>query len=212
MLIAIAPGGVTSNIFTLYARGDVALSISLTAVISLLSTFTVPFILLLSLQGLGVNVNIKDISLSTLALSMFLIVTVPVLVGMLLKHLLKEKVDGFYNFSRRASLILFIIVILGAIIAEKNNIVNYFAQAGLVTFTLNIIMMILAIIIGRLASSGIEQRRCLALECGLQNGTLAIVVGNTLFGGGVYVIPAAIYSLIMFATSLAFVFLVRQRN
>ena len=86
-------------------------------------------------------------------------------------------------------------------ISERENVISYFAQAGLITLTLNIIMMFVAFYLAQFFSSGVEQKRCITIECGLQNGTLAIVVATTIFGGGLYIIPAATYSLIMFATS-----------
>ena len=100
----------------------------------------------------------------------------------------------------------------GRIYAEKENVVSYFAEAGLITLILNVIMMLVAYYISKLFISGKDQKKCITIECGLQNGTLAIFVGTTLFGGGVYVIPAATYSLIMFVTSLIFVFFVRKTN
>ena len=210
MIIAAAPGGVTSNILTSFAKGDVALSISLTAIISLLSVITVPFIVLNSLGLLGLENISKDISLISMAISMFLIVVVPTLLGMIFRKFLIDITIKFEPISKKISLVLFIIVLLGAILGEKDNILSYFADAGLVTLILNIIMMILAFFVAQLLGTGIEQKKCISIECGLQNGTLAIFVGSTLFGGGVYIIPAATYSLIMFLTSLIFVFIVRK--
>ena len=102
------------------------------------------------------------------------------------------------------------IVLLGAILAERENVISYFAQAGFITLVLNIAMMIIAFCLAQFLGTGIAQKKCIAIECGLQNGTLAIFVATSLFGGGVYLIPAATYSLIMFATSLIFVFFVRK--
>ena len=210
MIIAAAPGGVTSNILTSFAKGDVALSISLTAIISLLSVITVPFIVITSLGLLGLENISKDFSLISMAISMFLIVVVPTLLGMILRKFLIDITIKLEPISKKISLLLFIIVLLGAILGEKDNILSYFADAGLVTLILNIIMMILAFFVAQLLGTGIEQKKCISIECGLQNGTLAIFVGSTLFGGGVYIIPAATYSLIMFLTSLIFVFIVRK--
>ena len=210
MIIAAAPGGVTSNILTSFAKGDVALSISLTAIISLLSVITVPFIVITSLGLLGLENISKDFSLISMAISMFLIVVVPTLLGMIFRKFLIDITIKFEPISKKISLVLFIIVLLGAILGEKDNILSYFADAGLVTLILNIIMMILAFFVAQLLGTGIEQKKCISIECGLQNGTLAIFVGSTLFGGGVYIIPAATYSLIMFLTSLIVVFIVRK--
>ena len=210
MIIASAPGGVTSNILTSFARGDVALSISLTAIISLLSVVTVPFILITSLGLLGLDNISKDISLLSMAISMFLIVAVPTLIGMLFRKFASNAAIKFESIAKRISVILFVIVLLGAILAEKNNIVSYFADAGLITLTLNVIMMVLAFYVAQLFGTNNSQKKCISIECGLQNGTLAIFVGTTLFGGGAYIVPAATYSLIMFLTSLIFVFFIKK--
>jgi len=212
MIIAAAPGGVTSNILTSFAKGDVALSISLTAIISLLSVITVPFILISSLNLLGSESIVQNISLVSMAMSMFLIVTVPVIIGMIFRKFAENTAVKFESFAKKISVVLFIIVLLGAILAEKDNIISYFADAGFVTLVLNILMMVIAFYVAQLLGTGIPQKKCIAIECGLQNGTLAIFVGTTLFGGGAFIIPAATYSLIMFVTSLVFVFFVRKTN
>jgi len=212
MIIAAAPGGVTSNILTSFAKGDVALSISLTAIISLLSVITVPFILISSLNLLGSESIVQNISLVSMAISMFLIVTVPVIIGMIFRKFAENIAIKFESIAKKISVVLFIIVLLGAILAEKDNIVSYFADAGLITLALNILMMLIAFYVAQLLGTGIQQKKCIAIECGLQNGTLAIFVGTTLFGGGAFIIPAATYSLIMFVTSLVFVFFVRKTN
>jgi len=212
MIIAAAPGGVTSNILTSFARGDVALSISLTAIISLLSVITVPFIIVTSLGLLGSENVSQNISLTSMAISMFLIVTVPVIIGMIFRRFASNTAINFEPIAKKISVVLFIIVLLGAILAEKDNIVSYFADAGLITFVLNVLMMVVAFYVAKLFGTGNAQKKCIAIECGLQNGTLAIFVGTILFGGGAFVIPAATYSLIMFVTSLIFVFFVRNTN
>jgi BASS family bile acid:Na+ symporter len=210
MIIAAAPGGVTSNILTSFARGDVALSISLTAIISLLSVITVPFIILTSIMLIDNSALDLDISLTNMAISMFLIVTVPVIIGMIFRKFASNVAIKFEPIAKKISAVLFVIVLLGAILAEKDNVVSYFAQAGLITLVLNVVMMIVAYYIAQLLASGTEQKKCITIECGLQNGTLAIFVATSIFGGGMYVIPAATYSLIMFGTSLIFVYLVRK--
>ena len=212
MIIAAAPGGVTSNILTSFAKGDVALSISLTAIIILLSVITVPFILISSLNLLGSESIVQNISLVSMAMSMFLIVTVPVIIGMIFRKFAENTAVKFESFAKKISVVLFIIVLLGAILAEKDNIISYFTDAGFITLVLNILMMVIAFYVAQLLGTGIPQKKCIAIECGLQNGTLAIFVGTTLFGGGVFIIPAATYSLIMFVTSLVFVFFVRKTN
>ena len=210
MIIAAAPGGVTSNLLTSFAKGDVALSISLTAIISLLCVITIPFIVLTSVGLLADSSITQDISLLGMSRDMFLIVTVPVILGILLRRFASGVALKFEPIAKKVSIVLFVLVLLGAIAAEKENIISYFAQAGLITLILNVVMMIIAYFVAQLLASGTKQKKCITIECGLQNGTLAIFVATSIFGGGMYVIPAATYSLIMFATSLIFVYLVRK--
>jgi len=210
MIIAAAPGGVTSNLLTSFAKGDVALSISLTAIISLLCVITIPFIVLTSVELLGGSNITQDISLFSLSRDMFLIVTVPVILGMLLRKFFSSVALKLEPISKKVSIILFVLVLLGAIAAERENVISYFAQAGLITLILNVVMMVVAYYVAQFLASGTKQKKCITIECGLQNGTLAIFVATSIFGGGMYVIPAATYSLIMFATSLIFIYIVRK--
>ena len=210
MIIAAAPGGVTSNLLTSFAKGDVALSISLTAIISLLCVVTIPFIVLTFVELLGGSNITQDISLFSMSRDMFLIVTVPVILGMLLRKFSSGVALKLEPIAKKVSIILFVLVLLGAIAAERENVISYFAQAGLITLVLNVVMMVVAYYVAQFLASGTKQKKCITIECGLQNGTLAIFVATSIFGGGVYVIPAATYSLIMFATSLIFVYLVKK--
>ena len=211
MLIAAAPGGVTSNILTFFAKGDVALSVSLTAVMSLLSAVSFPIVLAISIGLIGDSSLPESISLTGIALSMFLIVTLPVLVGMGVRSFLNNLTLKIEKTARFISTLLFVLVLLGAILAERENVVSYFAQTGLVVLALNILMMLIAFYWSGFFGTGISQKKAIAIECGLQNGTLAIFVGTTVFGGGLYIIPAATYSLIMYLTSLIFIYFIKNR-
>ena len=211
MLIAAAPGGVTSNILTFFARGDVALSVSLTAVLSLLSAISVPIVLAISIGLIGDSSLPESISITGIALSMFLIVTLPVLLGMGVRSFLNSLTLKIEKSARFISTLLFVLVLLGAILAERENVVSYFAQTGLVVLTLNILMMLIAFYWSGFFGTGMSQKKAIAIECGLQNGTLAIFVGTTVFGGGLYIIPAATYSLIMYLTSLIFIYFIKNR-
>lgn len=211
MIIAAAPGGVTSNILTAFAKGDVALSISLTAVISLLSVVTIPFIVVFS-YGHFVGGDAGPVSVTGTAIGVFVIVTVPVLIGLLTRHFAEGFARRAEPLTHKASAVLFALVLLGAILQERANIVDYFAQAGLVTLALNVVMMALAYGIARRLASGAPQAIAISIECGLQNGTLAIAVATLLFGGGLATVPAATYSLIMFATALIFISYLRRTH
>tara|TARA_B100001939_G_scaffold59175_1_gene48325 strand:+ start:1121 stop:1969 length:849 start_codon:yes stop_codon:yes gene_type:complete len=210
MIIAAAPGGVTSNVLTKFANGDVALSVSLTAIISLLSILTVPFIVFKSADLLNVSYVSNNISMSGISLKMFLVVTLPVIIGMLIRKFATNFIINKTALIQRISIVLFIIVFAAIWIEEWENIFVYLLKAGLITLTLNLIMMIVGFYVAKIFASGIEQRKCISLECGLQNGTLAVFVSTQLFDDVAYLIPTASYALIMFVTSIIFVFLIRN--
>ena len=210
MIIAAAPGGVTSNILTAFARGDVALSISLTAITSLLSVLTIPIIVVAAYAHQFGGSTGTEVSVTRTAVSVFVIVTVPVLLGLLVRRFAEGLALRIEPTARRLSALLFVIVLAGAVFQERANIATYFAQAGMVTIALNVAMMALAFGLARLFATGPRQQVAISLECGLQNGTLAITVATLLFGGGLATVPAATYSLIMFATALIFVAVLRR--
>ena len=210
MIIAAAPGGVTSNILTKFANGDVALSISLTGVISLLSIITVPLIIINSAQIFGINIFDKEISVIGISLKMFIVVTLPVILGMLVRNFASNFVHSKSTLIERISIFLFLIVFASIWIEEWDNIIGFIKKAGVIALILNLTMMVLAFYIAKYFSTGVEQQRCISLECGLQNGTLAAFVGTQFFQDIIYLVPAAAYALIMFVTSLVFVFVIRN--
>jgi len=211
MIIAAAPGGVTSNVLTKFANGDVALSVSLTAVVSLLSIFTVPLIIYNAANLIGVEI-VKEISMLTISLKMFLVVTVPVLIGMVVRSFFTSFIDSKTLLIQRSSIILFLIVFAAIWIEEWDNILNYLLSAGLITLILNIIMIFLGYYIAKFFASGLPQRKCISLECGLQNGTLAVFVATQLFDDIAFMVPTAAYALIMFVTAIIFVLIIRKIN
>ena len=211
MVIAAAPGGVTSNILTKFADGDVALSVTLTAVVSLLSVITVPLIVLNSANYLNIEI-FKEISMLNIALKMFFVVTVPVLLGMIVRSLMTEFIISKTLLVQRLSIILFLIVFISIWVEEWDRIIGFITRAGLIAFILNLTMIFLGYYIAKVFASGIPQRKCISLECGLQNGTLAVFVATQLFDDIVFMVPTAAYALIMFATSVIFVLFVRKIN
>ena len=212
MIIAAAPGGVTSNILTKFANGDVALSITLTAIISLISIITVPLIIFSSADLFGITNISQNISMIGIALKMFLVVTVPVILGMIIRKFAENFVNSKIQLFEKLNLILFIIFFIAAFYEEKESFINFLMQAGFITLSLNITMMIIAYYLGKTFGSGIKQQKCIALECGLQNGTLAIFVSTQLFGADiVYITPTAAYALIMYVTGITFVFLLKNK-
>ena len=212
MIIAAAPGGVTSNVLTKFANGDVALSISLTAIISLISIISVPFIVFKSAELLEVAEISKEISMIGISMKMFLVVTLPVLIGMLIRKFATNFVMSKSQLIERISVLLFVIVFAAIWVEEWENIMGYIKQAGLITLVLNIIMMFIGYYVAKFLASGVSQRKSISLECGLQNGTLAVFVASQLFTDITYLIPTATYAIVMFLTSIIYVFIVRKIN
>ena len=211
MIIAAAPGGVTSNVLTKFANGDVALSVSLTAIVSLISIATVPFIVFHSANFLEIEI-LKEIAMSSIATKMFFVVTVPVLLGMIIRKLKQDLVMAYESLFQKISIILFLIVFTAIWVEEWGEIMSYIKTAGLISIILNMTMIIIGFYVAKFLVSGIAQRKSISLECGLQNGTLAVYVATELFDQKVYLVPTAAYALIMFVTSIFFVLLVRKIN
>ena len=212
MVIAAAPGGVTSNVLTKFANGDVALSVSLTAIVSILSILTVPLIIFTSADLLGVTEIKREISIVSMSLKMFFVVTVPVVFGMIVRSFMTDFIVNKTLLVQRISVILFIIVFISIWLEEWDRIISFLNRAGLVAFILNIIMIFVGYYVGKYFVSGLAQRKCISLECGLQNGTLAVFVATELFDNIAFMVPTAAYALIMFVTSIFFVLIVRKIN
>ena len=212
MIIAAAPGGITSNVMTKFAKGDVALSISLTAVISIISIITVPLIVFTSADLLGGQIVSEDINLTGTALKMAGVVAVPVIIGMIIRNFADRFISSKVSLINKITGFLFLIVFIAIWIEERANIITYITQAGLIVLILNIVMMFIAYYIAKSFASGIEQRKCIALECGLQNGTLAVFVATQISNDIVYLVPTAAYALVMYITGFIFMYIVRNSN
>ena len=212
MVIAAAPGGVTSNILTKFANGDVALSVSLTALVSIFSILTVPLIIFTSADLLGVSEINREISMASMSMKMFFVVTIPVIFGMIIRSFMTDFIVSKTILIQRISVILFIIVFISIWVEEWDRIISFISRAGLVSFILNIVMIFTGYYVAKYLTSGVAQRKCISLECGLQNGTLAVFVATQLFDDIVFMVPTAAYALIMFVTSIFFVLIVRKIN
>ena len=212
MLIAAAPGGVTSNVLTKFADGDAALSVSLTAFMSLVSIISVPIIVALAIDLFEISYVTKEISMIGISLKMFFVVTVPVIIGMIIRHLTGDLMIRNLKIIQRISIALFLVVFAAIYIEEWNNIVSFLTRAGTIALILNVVMMIVGFYVAKFFASGVAQQRAISLECGLQNGTLAVFVGTQLFDNVVYMVPTAAYALIMLATASIFVCILRKCN
>ena len=213
MLIAAAPGGVTSNVLTKFADGDVALSISLTAITSLISIVSVPYVVFLSIELFDITYVKKEVSMLAISLKMFFVVTVPVIIGMIIRKFADDFIIRNIKIINKISIGLFVIVFVAIYIEEWNSIVMFLTSAGTIAFILNVTMMIVGFYVAKFFATGVAQRRCISLECGLQNGTLAVFVGLQLFGDNMtYMVPTAAYALIMMTTSVIFVLILRRQT
>ena len=213
MIIAAAPGGVTSNILTRFANGDVALSISLTAIISLISIVTVPLIVFTSADLFEITNISQNISMTGIAMKMFLVVTVPVLLGMIIRKFAENFVASKVEMFNKLNMVFFAIFFVAAFYEERENLINFIVQAGLIALILNLTMMAIAYYLAKTFASGIKQQKCIALECGLQNGTLAIFVSTQIFGTDIlYAIPTGAYAFIMYITGFIFVYFLKNKS
>ena len=213
MLIAAAPGGVTSNVLTKFADGDVALSISLTAFTSLISIVSVPYIVFLSIDLFDITYVDKEVSMLGISLKMFFVVTVPVIIGMLIRKIFNNFIENNMKYIEKISIGLFCFVFIAIYIEEWDSIIMFMTTAGTVSLILNISMMVIGFYVAKFFASGAAQQRCISLECGLQNGTLAVFVGTQLFGQNMmYMVPTAAYALIMMSTSVLFVLFLRKKT
>ena len=213
MLIAAAPGGVTSNVLTKFADGDVALSITLTAITSLISIVSVPYVVFLSIELFDITYVKKEVSMLSISLKMFFVVTVPVIIGMIIRKFANDLIIRNMKIINKISIGLFLIVFIAIYIEEWDSIVMFITRAGAIALALNVTMMVVAFYIAKFFTTGVAQRRCISLEAGLQNGTLAVFVGLQLFGDNmIYMVPTAAYALIMMTTSVIFVLILRKQT
>ncbi len=205
MILAACPGGVTSNLLTHLAKGDTALSVTLTAVISVIGVITIPFIVNFALTQFAGATEDVALPVASTIFGIFLITTVPVAIGMVVKRFAAGFAGRFEPYARAIATALFVIIVLGAIAQEWSNLPRYFADAGPITLVLNLIMMLVGFYVARIFVLERRQRIAISLEAGLQNGTIAIFIAATLLGDVRLAIPAAIYGLMMFVTAGVFV-------
>jgi len=212
MIIACCPGGPTSNILTYIAKGDTALSISLTACVSLLSIFSLPFIVKFSLSHFAIPSEIINLPIAKTILGLFLITTVPVLLGMAVYNKFPSWTANNQKSITRLAGFLFFVLFLGAVLKEKDNIAMYFKQAGLASTSLCLIMIFLSYLLSRTLKLRAKEAIAISIECGLQNGTLALFVALTLIGNSLMSVPAAIYSLLMYPLIFLAMYIFRSKK
>ncbi len=209
MILASCPGGVTSNMITKLAKGDTALSISYTAVISILTIFTLPLITGLSMNHF-MGAEAPPLNLLSLGLTMFFITAVPVGAGMLVRSKNKSFADTFDGTATKISTVLFVVIILGALASEWDTFINNFFQLGPAILIMIIAMLFIAYYSSAWFSMSSKQSITVTIESGIQNGTVGITVGNLIInpesGLSILSIPSGVYSILMYFICLPFVF------
>ena len=206
MILAVCPGGATSNLITHLAKGDAALSITLTAFSSVITVFTIPFLVNYSIGYFIPGGEAQQLEVVGTVVSVLVITIIPVALGMLVFAKAPKLASKLDLPFRRISAIFFVIIVVAAVLKEKENLVRYFVEAGPAALTLNVATLALSFGTARLFKLPFRQGLTIAIESGIQNGTLGITIAATLLMNSVMTIPSAIYSLIMFGTAALVIF------
>lgn len=209
MLLSASPGGAVANLYSHLSNGDVALNVSLTAVNSVLSLFTLPLIVNLSLEyfmndGQYIPIQFKKV------IEVFAIVLVPVLIGMVINQNFPSVSKKLEKPVKIASALILALVIIAVVGKEKDNMLTYFQQVGLAALAFNVISMAVGYLLPRLLRVDARQAIAIGMEVGIHNGTLAIYIAMNVIGNETMAIPPAIYSIIMFFTAAAFGMLISR--
>lgn len=211
MILAACPGGVTSNILTYIGKGDAALSVSLTAIVSILGFITVPLIAGWALTNY-MGAAAPELDVAKTIIGVFVITTVPVVLGMIVRRFSASIADKAEKIFSPLSMIVFIAVVIGALIAERENVVSYIVQTGLPVIALNIVAMLVAGLVAAILTIPRDQRTAITLECGLQNATLGITVAVSILNSTEISIPIAVYGLLMLFTGFGYAMWTRSKS
>lgn len=209
MILAFCPGGVTSNILTKFAEGDVALSISLTAVISLVSILTVPLLVAWS-AGYFMGLEAPDVDVTALGFSMFLITAVPVALGVALRHFAPSFSASIEPWLSRIATVLFVVIVFGALASNWRIFIENLPRLGPSLVVLNVILLAAGWLSAKILSLNGQEATAIAIETGTQNATLGITVGSLIAeqatGLPPFSLPSGVYGITMYLVSLPFVF------
>ena len=215
MILSCCPGGVTSNMLTKIAKGDTALSISYTAIVSVITVFTLPLIVGLSMQYF-MGSNAPNISILSLGLTMFFITTIPVSIGIFINTKYHNLSISFLPIANKISSILFIIIIIGALASEWDAFINNLNLLGPAIILLIFLMLFIGYISGKLFSLNKKKSITIAIESGIQNATVGITIGNLILnqesGLSVLSLPSGVYGILMYLVCLPFVFFILKKK
>ena len=210
MIISFAPGGATSNMFSNLAKGDVALSISLTAIVSLLTPFTLPLLTLLAMEYFIGTADSFEFPLLKTIIQLLVITVIPVLLGMFTLVKWQRAATKMEPFIRAFSGLFLLLIIVAIVFKNKTQMLEFFLQTGAATLSLNLLVLGFAYSLGKFFKLSRPQSVSIAYEVGIQNGTLALMVAGTLIGNSTMMIPAATYSIFMFISGFAFGVLLKR--
>jgi len=201
MIVAACPGGATSNLITHVAKGDTALSITLTAISSSITVLTIPFIISFALVNFASDSDLEvQLPIIKTIIQIMAITVFPVSIGMAVKHFKQGFAVKMERPVRIASIVIFILVAIGIVAVNKDNIIPYFKASGLVVILLNVITMIIGYTSARLLKLSLKQTITITIESGVQSSVLAMVIAMSILKQPNMAIPAAVYSLVMLFT------------
>ncbi len=200
MILAACPGGPTSNLISHLAKADLALSVTLTALSSLITILTIPFLVNFALEYFLQKGQLIQLDVVQTIIQILVIVIIPVSIGMVLRYYKPNFASRMAKPVRIGSGVVLALIIIGLVIKERDNFVNYFQQAGVAAFALNTITMFIGYFIAKFFRLSKPQATSIAIESGIQNGTLAITIAIVLLNNTAYAIAPAVYSVLMFLT------------
>lgn len=212
MIISFAPGGATSNMFSNLAKGDVALSISLTAIVSLVTPFTLPLFTLFAMNHFIGSSEAFELPLLKTIIQLLVITVIPVVIGMFMLSKWQKAANKTEPVIRIFSVIFLFLIIIAIILKNKAQMLDFFIQTGAATLTLNILVLGLGYLLAKLFKLSQAQSVSIGYEVGIQNGTLALMVAGTLIGNNTMMIPAVTYSILMFITGFIFGLLLKKQK
>ena len=212
MIISFAPSGSTSNMFTNLAKGDVALSISLTAITSLITPFTIPLFALLSMRYFLGSESVVEISFLKTFIQLLIIIILPVILGMFILLKWQKAADRAEPMIRIFSVIFLFLIVVAIIVKNRAEMIGFFMQTGAAVLTLNIVVLGLGYWLARFFQLSQKQAISIGYEVGIQNAPLALIITGTIIGNSTMMIPAVTYGLLMLITGFAFYWILKKNS
>lgn len=213
MILAACPGGATSNLITHLAKGDSALSITLTAFSSMITVFTIPFLVNFSISHfMGTSGEAIQLNVISTVVSVLIITILPVLIGMILLAKSPKLAIKIEPTFRKLSAVFFVFILIAAVVKERENLINYMFELGPLVIVLNVVTLAVGFYSARILGLSAKQSKTISIESGIQNGTLGIAIAATLIGNSQMTIPSAIYGILMFVTAGILIFLGNRKE